>query len=213
MKESPSFIENRECQDCQIFDEAKKYVVPLPNRRIAHDENYSNLELKMNQFFSTRYFGCVKCDQTKCKVEFRLGKYLCIDSEDPYSEYPNFRSTLDHLPTEMNLKGIVYILIGAIRFEKNEVISQTPGFETLKGISHYIAYYVRNISSNRWIKKDDLLKKSSKVDVKNSKRQLHMLFYVEKEEINYKPYDHELLNINESNLSKKYLSSNTIDLL
>lgn len=72
------------CTLCNVTDGYNVYIISLPNIYIVWKHQYANLESELNNYLQKDIVTCYNCEFISSCVEYRLGPYLWIDTDDEY---------------------------------------------------------------------------------------------------------------------------------
>lgn len=175
MTHYPSPTEVITCNQCADNKVIKKFVIPVPSLNLIWKNGYKNLENDIIEYICNKVVYCSECHQTTAIKEFKLGKYLCIDTDDVYVEsnyarennIQNFKTNLRDIPIKLCIKEQNFILCGAVEF--------IPPLDA-NGIGHYIAY--NRCLNNEWEKRNDLQSRVKKFNKKCPDIKISSILYI-----------------------------------
>lgn len=167
--------ETKSCTECGDLKKSKIFTIPLPNLNIAWKFNYLNFQQEVENYFSTKIFNCQVCASISSQLEYSLGPYLWIDTDDAYTksryaselfkvDAENFTTNVNTIPVKLIIKNETFISCGVVKY----ILSLSMG--------HYFAFCYR--LDRMWTMKDDLNKNKKQVTQAQKKIKISGLFYV-----------------------------------
>ncbi|KAJ8665587.1 hypothetical protein QAD02_007249 [Eretmocerus hayati] len=138
MKPYPCPTMRLRCNGCNRDDACDKITFPIHEDIIK--AGYGGLEEELDTLLGGKMNLCMQCKKMSLQESFTTGPYICLNTDEVYSDDPVLGTDVGSIPSALQLRGERYMLGGLVAHD-------------YQNDQHYTAY-CRDINGNWKIRND-----------------------------------------------------------